>query len=99
MTLQDLGNIGEFLGSIGVIVTLIYLAIQIRQNTKAARASSAAESQYVFANTNEWLLENPEVHLLINRTSADGAPVLSTASTPEVNIWISDGCFGQPLNN
>lgn len=75
MTLQDLGNIGEFLGSIGVIVTLIYLAIQIRQNTKAVRASSAAESQYVFANTNEWLLENPEVHLLINRTLSEKSRV------------------------
>ena len=40
MTLQDLGNIGEFAGAIGVIVTLIYLAAQIRQNTRSVRASS-----------------------------------------------------------
>ena len=31
MTLDDLGNIGELIGAIGVIVTLIYLATQIRQ--------------------------------------------------------------------
>ncbi len=30
----ELGALGEFLGSIGVIATLIYLAIQIRQNTR-----------------------------------------------------------------
>jgi hypothetical protein len=37
---QLLGNYGEFLGSIGVIATLIYLAIQIRQNTSVAQAST-----------------------------------------------------------
>ena len=32
---QLVGNYGEFLGAIGVIVTLGYLAVQIRQNTKS----------------------------------------------------------------
>ena len=33
MNIMELGALGEFVGSIGVIVTLVYLAIQIRQNT------------------------------------------------------------------
>ena len=33
MTITELGAIGEFIGSIVVIVTLIYLARQVRQNT------------------------------------------------------------------
>ena len=33
MTIMELGALGEFIGSIGVIVTLFYLAVQIRQNT------------------------------------------------------------------
>ena len=33
MSIIELGALGEFLGSIGVVATLIYLAIQIRQNT------------------------------------------------------------------
>ena len=32
--LEDLGNLGDFLGGIGVVVTLIYLAFQIRDNTR-----------------------------------------------------------------
>jgi hypothetical protein len=40
MSLEDLGNIGEFVGAIGVIVSLIYLAVQIRQNTRSSRAAS-----------------------------------------------------------
>ena len=36
---QLLGNIGEFIGAIAVVVTLAYLAVQIRHNTRATRAS------------------------------------------------------------
>ncbi len=35
MTLQDLGSIGEVIGAIGVVVTLLYLTKQIRLNTIA----------------------------------------------------------------
>ena len=40
MSLQDLGGLGEFIGSIAVVLSLLYLAVQIRQNTKAERATS-----------------------------------------------------------
>jgi len=40
VTLDALGNLGDFIGGIGVVVSLIYLAIQVRQNTRAVRASS-----------------------------------------------------------
>ncbi len=40
MTLQDLGNIGEFLAAVGVIVSLVYLAMQIRQNTRSVRSAA-----------------------------------------------------------
>ncbi len=33
MTIQDWGAIGELVGGVAVIVTLIYLALQVRQNT------------------------------------------------------------------
>ena len=42
LTIQDLGALGEFLGSIAVLVTLIYLALQTRQNTKALGAQADA---------------------------------------------------------
>jgi len=44
MSLDDIGNIGELIGAIGVIITLIYLAIQIRQNTGALKATSHQET-------------------------------------------------------
>ena len=38
--LQALGNIGEFIGALGVVISLIYLAQQLSANSKAVRASS-----------------------------------------------------------
>jgi hypothetical protein len=37
MTLQDLGNLGEFIGSIAVVITLIYVARQIRQSSEVSQ--------------------------------------------------------------
>jgi hypothetical protein len=38
--LEDLGNIGDFIGGITVVVTLLYLAYQVRQNTKSTHSAS-----------------------------------------------------------
>lgn len=40
MTLSDLGNLGEFVSAFAVVVSLLYLAAQIRQNTRQVRAST-----------------------------------------------------------
>jgi hypothetical protein len=58
--LDALGNIGDFLGGIGVVVTLLYLAIQIRQNTRSSRTESyqAAVSSVSDQTFNLWM--NPD---------------------------------------
>lgn len=38
--LQALGNLGEFVGAIGVVISLAYLARQMIQNTQSVRAAS-----------------------------------------------------------
>jgi hypothetical protein len=40
MDIEDLANLGEALSGFGVVVSLLYLAMQIRQNTRAVRSSS-----------------------------------------------------------
>ena len=40
MSIQDLGSVGELVGAVAVVLSLLYLATQIRQNTQATRASS-----------------------------------------------------------
>lgn len=42
MTLEDLGNLGDFIGGIAVVVTLVYLALQVRQNNRLLQANTAS---------------------------------------------------------
>ena len=44
MGLQQLAQVGEFLGGLGVLLTLIYLAVQIRGNTKAVGSAAAQQT-------------------------------------------------------
>ncbi len=47
MDINTLAAWGEFIGGIAVVVSLIYLASQIRQNSKTLRASTASVAQQV----------------------------------------------------
>jgi len=51
-TAQLLGNFGEFAGAIGVIVTLIYLSIQVRQNTATMQRADEAHRKEIDIATN-----------------------------------------------
>src|SRR3984893_19196883 len=41
MNLNDLANIGQVIGAIAVVVSLFYVALQIRQTTNAVRSAAA----------------------------------------------------------
>lgn len=61
MTLAELGSLGEFLGGIAVVISLIYVGLQIKQNTKAV---NHAYTRAVIDDSNGWrkrLLEHPEI--------------------------------------
>ncbi len=38
--IENLGNIGDLIGGVGVFATLVYLATQVRQNTRSHRLAS-----------------------------------------------------------
>lgn len=42
MTIQDLGSLGELIAAIATVVTLVYLAAQIRQNTNSLKTSAVS---------------------------------------------------------
>jgi hypothetical protein len=53
MSWQDLGSIGEFVGAIATVVTLVYLAIQIRLNTSQVKESQQAATLHSLDQTVE----------------------------------------------
>ncbi len=70
MSLADLGNLGEFISSVAVLLSLIYVGFQIRSNTKAVRAST------FMGLTNGWtdyirMTVEPELADLLDRASRE----------------------------
>ena len=61
MTIQDLGNIGELVGAIATVATLIYLAIQIRANTYAVQSAAAQSVHEAFATWYRMLAADAEL--------------------------------------
>jgi hypothetical protein len=59
MTIQDLGSVGELIAAIATVATLIYLALQIRQNTNATRAASFHAITDSMNHVNVAVAQNP----------------------------------------
>jgi hypothetical protein len=55
---ETLGNLGDFIGGIAVVVTLVYLAIQVRQNTIALRTASRQEIVRAFRDHNRLTIDH-----------------------------------------
>ena len=52
MNWEAIGAIGEIVGATGVILTLMYLSVQIRQSTRASKASTAQQFSNNWINLN-----------------------------------------------
>jgi hypothetical protein len=72
MSIQDLGAIGEFISSIAVVISLVYLAVQIRENTRTQRISSAQDVMSLSATMNTNLLANTQLFDVLTKTVAGG---------------------------
>ena len=76
MTLQDLGNLGEFVAAVATVVTLVYLAIQIRQNTRTVRTSAHHAGSTAWAELLARIASDPSLSEIyhLGRGSPDSLP-------------------------
>ena len=72
MDWDALGAIAETLGAVGVILTLIYLATQIKQNTRSLRAAAFQTNTQAINHVNSLVLSDPDVARLF-LAAEDGA--------------------------
>jgi hypothetical protein len=61
MSWEAIGAIGEVVGAIAVVLTLVYLAVQVRENTKSSRIQERQNTTRQFADTMDILLLHPEL--------------------------------------
>ena len=74
MSITELGALGEFISSIAVVVSIIYLSIQIRSNTRTTRARATFDGLHSWAEFNEHAtFQSEDWHDLILRAMGPSA--------------------------
>ena len=95
MTLAQMANIGEFLGGITVLVTLIYLALQVRQASSLSRANMGFAITSEFNRSHEILLSNPDLMKVLLKAEQNKAltiledRMIASYGRRLINIWIA----------
>jgi len=81
MTIMELGALGELLGSIAVLATLVYLAVQIRQNTRSMdenKKLALAQTYQVRADALQMMLvhaaDSEHIGPIITKLTSAGYP-------------------------
>ena len=71
MTLNELGSLGEFISGLAVVATLIYLALQIRHNTRAVRSSMHQDMVGSTARIAQSVSDSPDVGRIVLKADED----------------------------
>ena len=82
MNLNTLANIGQVIGAVAVVVSLIYVALQIRQNTNAVRSATAQTVHEHFANWYHLLASD----LVLSQIAAKGLRDYTSLSEQESRV-------------
>jgi hypothetical protein len=71
LDLQDLGSIGEVVGAIGVVASLLYLAGQVRQARRVALAENVREAQAAYSRVFHLLADDRDLASIYETGSED----------------------------
>jgi hypothetical protein len=86
MNWEAVGAIANLLAAVGVIATLIYLSIQIRQNTKAVRSSSIQNLVQSFSTTAQAAVENEHIIPLLLKANPS-VSALTEVERAQLHFW------------
>ena len=87
MNWEAMGAIGEIVGAVGVIATLGYLALQVRQNSNVTRSATRQAISSVQADLGLRIAESADLRAAL--ASLRGIDIL----TPELDATIRDSVF------
>jgi hypothetical protein len=71
LNLETLGNLGEFISGIFVVVSLVYLATQVRQNTKSLRTENYARALERTSTMQSRLSQDGDFSAMFSRALVD----------------------------
>jgi hypothetical protein len=92
MSIVELGALGEFVGSVAVLATLIYLVAQLKQNTRQNQALESQATMEEVSNSRIAVFSNRDVAELVIRgntdpDSLDAADVLRFETFVDQQLW------------
>jgi hypothetical protein len=96
MTIQEMGAAGELIGGIAVIFTLIYLALQIRQNTRAVRLSTGHAITEEFRGMFALIASHNKLAELLSNAANNEA---ITSGADKVRYWAYTSNFIKAFEN
>jgi hypothetical protein len=87
IVLNALGDIGDFVSGIAVLITLVYLATQVRQYTAALRTASRQDLSSAYRSHNQHLLDPQvsEVYAIGLRNYPDMTPAQKRTFTAAIS--------------
>ena len=96
MNWDAVGALSELVGAVGVIITLVYLAIQIRQNTRAIRLDTGHDITEEYRDIFALMAENSGLSDLVHRAAADPA---SISGAEKVRYYALNSNFLRAVEN
>jgi hypothetical protein len=60
MNLQDLASIAEIVGGFAVLATLVYLVIELRDNTRVLKATATNDTTLIWSEWNTMMSQHPD---------------------------------------
>ena len=87
MNIQDLGSIGELVAALATLLTLGYLAIQLKQNTRALRSQTFQQSSMDMSLTANAISSDGELARIVVKAS-DSLDDLSPEERIRFHFWM-----------
>jgi hypothetical protein len=95
MTLQDIASIAEIAGAVAVVISLIYVGLQVRQNTAAVQSATA---QAVHDNYAAWyinLSNDPSLNDLVIKGLRDYSVLDQTEKARFIDTFMAFSSYCQ----
>lgn len=87
MGVQDLGAIGEFISSLVIVMTLVVLIYEVRQNSALLRRSANRETIKALGDTLRPAVEDDELADLLNRFEEGYDALFDPTGTEAISLW------------
>jgi hypothetical protein len=87
MNWEAVGSAGEIISAVAVVTSLIYLAVQLRTNSRTIKASAAWDAETIFTELNRQAAHDAEISALSFRYSSPEARIEDFNDIERTQIW------------